>query len=61
MIKRHFFLIVAAAELTKILVATALVHGQGLWRLPIGEDQLRPSYGRGIWYALFGVAAPAPR
>jgi hypothetical protein len=25
--------------------------------LPAGEDQLQPSYGRGIWCALFGVAA----
>jgi hypothetical protein len=48
-------LIAMLAALTSILGDTSMINGVfvGL----VGEDQIRPSYGRGIWCALFGVAA----
>jgi hypothetical protein len=47
-------LLAMLAALASILGETSLISGVfvGL----VGEDQIRPSYGRGIWCALFGVA-----
>jgi hypothetical protein len=48
-------LLAMLAALASILGQTSLMSGvfAGL----VSEDQIRPSYGRGIWCALFGVAA----
>jgi hypothetical protein len=48
-------LLAMLAALTSILGETSMINGVfvGL----VSEDQIRPSYGRGIWCALFGVAA----
>jgi hypothetical protein len=48
-------LIAMLTALTSILRETSMISGvfAGL----VGDDPIRPSYGRGIWCALFGVAA----
>jgi hypothetical protein len=48
-------LLAMLAALTAILGETSMFNGAfaGL----VSADQIRPSYGRGIWCALFGVAA----
>jgi hypothetical protein len=47
-------LVAILAALVSILGETSMITG---FAGPVGEDQIRPSYGRGIWCALFGVAA----